>query len=491
MREATGRTEPLAAIAPARPAALRRGKRVGFWSLAAGARSGPVAAPPAPRARAVRGGPGRCRRRRRRGGARGRARRLSASRGHPLRRVPRGRCVCRTRSDPAGGRCAAPRAGMTDPALVARVRAEVAVGIDPAGLLAAYAEPARRALLRERVRVAARVPVGESEIDAMCAELFGFGPLQPLLDDPEVTDVLVNGPRDIFCERSGRLERADVAFRGPDDVAELAHRIAGSVGRELTLERPFVDARMRDGSRANAVIAPIGGPSLSIRKFNRLSIPLRGPAPSWVASGMHDDAACLLEACVRERASIVVSGATGSGNRQLLRSLAAAIPDDERLVVIEDTNELVLPHSHVVHLECVPARDGSGIGIADLVANALRMRPDRILVGEVRTPREASALLEALSTGHEGSLTTIHAGSAAGAIDRLALLLARAGELGEAAIARQVAQGIDILVHVVRDRAGSRSVREIAAIEDGGVTHLWRAGELAVRMPARLRQRLV
>jgi len=379
---------------------------------------------------------------------------------------------------------------MTDPALIARVRAEVAAGMDPAGLLAAYAEPARRVLLRERVRVAARVPVPESELDAMCAELFGFGPLQRLLDDPEVTDVLVNGPRDIFCERSGRLERVDVVFRGTDDVAELAHRIAGSVGRELTLERPFVDARMRDGSRANAVIAPIGGPSLSIRKFNRLSIPLRGPAPSWVASGLHDDAAALLEECVRGRASILVSGATGSGKSTLLRSLAAAIPHDERLVVIEDTNELVLPHSHVVHLECVPARDGSGIGIADLVANALRMRPDRILVGEVRTPREASALLEALSTGHEGSLTTIHAGSAAGAIDRLELLLARAGELGATAIARHVAQGIDVLVHVVRDHGGTRSVREIAAVEDSGVVALWRVGDGTVRMPVRLRKRL-
>jgi pilus assembly protein CpaF len=321
----------------------------------------------------------------------------------------------------------------------------------------------------------------------MCAELFGFGPLQPLLDDPEVTDVLVNGPQDIFCERSGRLERVNVAFRSADDVAELAHRIAGSVARELTLERPFVDARMRDGSRANAVIAPIGGPSLSIRKFNRLSVPLRGPAPSWVASGLHDDAAALLEACVRERASILVSGATGSGKSTLLRSLAAAIPDHERLVVIEDTNELVLAHPHVVHLECVPARDGSGIGIADLVANALRMRPDRILVGEVRTPREASALLEALSTGHEGSLTTIHAGSAVGAIDRLALLLARAGELGTTAIARHVAQGIDILVHVVRDQGGNRSVREIAAMEESGVVVLWRIGDDTVRMPARLR----
>jgi pilus assembly protein CpaF len=379
---------------------------------------------------------------------------------------------------------------VNDPTLVARVRAEVASGIDPAGLVAVYAEPTRRALLRERVRAAAQAPLTDAELDAMCAELFGFGPLQQLLDDPAITDVLVNSPREVFVERSGRLERADVAFRGAEDVAELAHRIAASVGRELTLERPFVDARMRDGSRANAVIAPIGGPSLSIRKFNRLSIPLRGAAPSWVTSGLHDDAAALLEACVRERASIVVSGATGSGKSTLLRSLAATIPADERLVVIEDTNELVLPHPHAVHLESVPVRDGPGIGIADLVANALRMRPDRILVGEVRTPREASALLEALSTGHEGSLTTIHAGSASGAVDRLALLLARAGELGEAAIARHVTQAIDILVHVSRDRAGARSVREIAAIEDAGITSLWRSGDSSVRMPVRLRKRL-
>src|SRR2546425_2826392 len=148
---------------------------------------------------------------------------------------------------------------MTDPALIARVREEVASGIDPAGLLALYADPARRALLRERVRAAARAPVPDGDLDAMCAELFGFGPLQPLLDDPDVTDVLVNGSRDVFVERGGRLIRADVAFRDPEDVAELAHRIAASVGRELTLERPFVDARMRDGSPAHAGIAPLGG----------------------------------------------------------------------------------------------------------------------------------------------------------------------------------------------------------------------------------------
>ena len=379
---------------------------------------------------------------------------------------------------------------MTDPALIARVREEVASGIDPAGLLALYADPARRALLRERVRAAARAPVPDGDLDAMCAELFGFGPLQPLLDDPDVTDVLVNGSRDVFVERGGRLIRADVTFRDPEDVAELAHRIAASVGRELTLERPFVDARMRDGSRANAVIAPIGGPTLSIRKFGSVSVPLRGPRPSWIAEGLHENAAELLDECVRVRASILVSGATGSGKSTLLRSLAAAIPDDERLVVIEDTNELVLPHPHVVHLECVPGRDGAAIGIADLVANALRMRPDRILVGEVRTPREASALLEALSTGHEGSLTTLHAGSAAGALARLALLLARAGDLGDAAIDRHVAQAIDIVVHVARDPSGARSIREIAAVEESGIASLWHAGGDEVRMPVRLASRL-
>jgi pilus assembly protein CpaF len=379
---------------------------------------------------------------------------------------------------------------MTDPALMARVRAEVAAGVDPAGLLTLYAEPARRALLRERVRTAARAPVADHELDAMCAELFGFGPLQPLLDDPDVTDVLVNGPHDVFVERAGRLGREDVAFRGPDEVAELAHRIAATVGRELTLERPFVDARMRDGSRANAVIAPIGGPSLSIRKFRSVSVPLRGPAPSWTASGLHEDAVALLEECVRARATIVVCGATGSGKSTLLRSLASAIPKDERLVVIEDTNELVLPHPHVVHLECVPGRDGAAISTADLVANALRMRPDRILLGEVRSPREASALVEALSTGHEGSLTTIHAGSASGALGRLGLLLARAGELGQAAIERHVAENIDIVVHVARDHEGARSVREVAAVEQSGAVPLWRPGEGTVRMPVRLMHRL-
>src|SRR5437867_7868569 len=170
-------------------------------------------------------------------------------------------------------------------------------------MLDVYLEPARRRALHERVRAASPVPLEDDEIASIAAELFGFGVLQPLLDDPAVTDVLVNSADEIFCERDGVLERAAVRFVDAARVAELAHRIAAGVGRELTLERPFVDARMRDGSRANAVIAPIGGPSLSIRKFGSVSVPLRGPRPSWTADGLNETAADLLDECVRARAS--------------------------------------------------------------------------------------------------------------------------------------------------------------------------------------------
>jgi pilus assembly protein CpaF len=358
-------------------------------------------------------------------------------------------------------------------------------------MLALYADPARRLTLRERVRAAVPRDVSDEQIEALCAELFGFGVLQPLLDDAEVTDVLVNGPTQVFVERQGRLERLDLRFRDGAEVGELAHRIAAGVGRELTIERPFVDARMRDGSRANAVIAPVGGPTLSIRKFRRVSLALRGPAPSWEAtSGLASEAADLLSRVVVARGNVLVAGSTGAGKSTLLRSLAGEIPADERLVVIEDTNELVLPHAHVVHLECVPGREG-GIGVADLVVNALRMRPDRIIVGEVRSPREASALLEAISTGHEGSLTTLHAGSAAGALDRLELLLSRSGDVAPTAIARFVARAFDVVVHVARGRDGSRLVREVAALEDAGPVVVWRTGETSIRqLPSRLRERL-
>jgi pilus assembly protein CpaF len=355
---------------------------------------------------------------------------------------------------------------VTDRDLLARIRADVAAGLDAGAMLSVYTDPARRRALHERVRGASPVPLSDAEVARIAAELFGFGVLQPLLDDPAITDVLVNSADEIFVERDGILERAAVRFADAAQVAELAHRIAAGVGRELTLERPFVDARMRDGSRANAVIAPVGGPSLSIRKFSLLSLPLRGPAPSWVASGGLSEAGALLLAdAVRARANVLIVGSTGAGKSTLLRSLAAEIPSDERLVVIEDTNELVLPHPHVVHLEAMAARE-SPVGIADLVANALRMRPDRIIVGEVRTPREAAALLDALTTGHAGSLTTTHAGSAAAALDRLEVLLARSGEAAPDAIRRHVLGAFDLIVHIARQR-GRRFVDEVVALESG------------------------
>jgi pilus assembly protein CpaF len=302
--------------------------------------------------------------------------------------------------------------------------------------------------------------------------------------------VLVNSADEIYVERVGVLQRADARFENAAAVSELAHRIAAGVGRELTLERPFVDARMRDGSRANAVIAPVGGPTIAIRKFSRLSLALRGSTPSWVADGALSGAAAdLLAHAVRAHANVLIVGATGAGKSTLLRSLAAEIPAHERIIVIEDTNELVLPHVHVVHLEGQAGRE-SPIGIADLVANALRMRPDRIIVGEVRTPREATALLDALTTGHDGSLTTAHAGSAAGAIDRLELLLARAGDAAPGAIRRHVLSAFDVVTHV--SRVGPRRlVDEISCVEDGALRLLYAAGADAVgALPARLLRRL-
>jgi len=372
--------------------------------------------------------------------------------------------------------------------LLARVRAEVAAGLDAGTMLMAYADPARRGALHERVRRAAGEGVVPEDVTAMAATLFGFGVLQPLLDDPAITDVLVNSAAEVFVEREGELVRADVRFSSAADVSELAHRIAAGVGRELTLERPFVDARMRDGSRANAVIAPVGGPSVSIRKFSRLSLPLRGDR-SWVAQGALSSAAAdVLARAVIGRANLLIVGSTGAGKSTLLRSLAAEIPSGERLVVIEDTNELVLPHPHVVHLEGMNGRD-SAIGIADLVANALRMRPDRIIVGEVRTPREAVAVLDALTTGHEGSLTTAHAGSARGAVERFELLLARAGECAVDAIHRYALSAFDVIIHV--GRVGPRRViTEIVAIEAGELRVLYetRAG-LVADLPARFATR--
>jgi pilus assembly protein CpaF len=350
-----------------------------------------------------------------------------------------------------------------DPSLVARLRQEVAAGIPPEELLRTYADPGARRLLRERVRAVAGGQLDDPSADRLCADLFGFGPLQPFLDDPTVTDVLVNNATTVFVERAGVLERTEVRFRDAQELADLVYRIAASVGRELTIERPFVDARMRDGSRANAVIAPVGGPTLSIRKLRPVAVPLRGDG-SWCSSGLPESVAELLELHVRAGSNLVVSGATGSGKSTLVRSLAAAIPEGERLIVIEDTAELVLPHPHVVRLECVPGHEGTAIGVADLVINALRMRPDRIIVGECRGP-EALDMLQAMKTGHDGSLTTIHANTCRDALMRLEMMVGMAGfDVPIWTIRRQIASAINLVVQAVRLTGGPRKIVRISEI---------------------------
>lgn len=339
--------------------------------------------------------------------------------------------------------------------------------------------------LRERVRLVAsrRAPITGAQLDEICDSLFGYGPVQRHIDDPTVTDVLVNAPDRVYVERLGRLELTATVFADEEHLHDLIFRIAAAVGRELTLERPYLDARLVDGSRANVVIAPVGGPTLCIRKARRDALPLRGGDPSWVSrGGVSSEAADFLERCVAEHANVLIAGPTGSGKTTLLRALAERIPADERVVVIEDTLELAVVHPHVVRLECVPPREAhAGVRVADLVENALRMRPDRIIVGEIRTPREAYAALEALSTGHPGSATTVHGADAIEALARLELLLLRAdSSLPIDAAGAHVRRAFDVIVTVSRAEDGRRRVRSIEAVTESRPIPLFalRAGSL-------------
>ncbi|HKW79216.1 MAG TPA: ATPase, T2SS/T4P/T4SS family, partial [Candidatus Limnocylindria bacterium] len=349
-----------------------------------------------------------------------------------------------------------------DPLLLGVVRAELAGSREPLGLAQ---EPSRALEARERVRIAAarHARLDAALLDALCASLFGYGPLQPYMDDPAVTDILINGPAEVFIERHGRLERVPARFTDANELADLGFRIASAVGRELTLDHPYLDARLADGSRANVVIAPVGGPTVCIRKVRRESLPLA----TWVERGGLDlAAASFLERVVAARLNVLVAGATGSGKSTLLRALAELVPPDERIVVVEDTAELALGHPHVVRLECVPPRDAhAGVRVAELVENALRMRPDRLIVGEIRTPRDAYAALEALAAGHQGSATTIHGADAAEALARLELLLLRADAAIPLDAARaHVRRAFDIVVALRRERDGSRIVTAISAV---------------------------
>jgi len=295
--------------------------------------------------------------------------------------------------------------------------------------------------------------------------LLGYGPIQPLLDDPQVTEVMVNGPKSVFVERDGQLELTSVVFDGDSEILDLIDQIITPLGRRIDAENPTVDARLPDGSRVNAVIPPVAidGPSITIRKFPKERLRIDDLiAFETLTPHMAD----FLRACVASKLNVVVSGGTGSGKTTLLNILSEFIPEGERLVTIEDAAELQLHHINLVRLETrAPNVDGEGeVPIRHLVRNALRMRPDRIIVGEVRGG-EALDMLQAMNTGHDGSLTTVHANSPRDAISRLETLCLVSGVLLPLKVVReQIASAVDLIVQQTRLRDGSRKVTAISEV---------------------------
>jgi len=363
---------------------------------------------------------------------------------------------------------------MPDPVLVERVRtAAVAdlrldgAAIDRAAVIAA----AERVLVRDRVIVGAAAR--EQLVAAVADEALGLGPLEPLMRDPTVTEIMVCRPDRVFVERDGRVEETEVRFADAAHVLHVVDRILAPLGRRVDESSPMVDARLPDGSRVNVVVPPLAvdGPALTVRRFGARPL----AAGDLVERGtLSEEALDLLAAAVRARRNILVTGGTGSGKTTTLAALASAIPRSERVVTIEDAAELRLPIPHVVRLESRPASlEGRGaVPIRALVRNALRMRPDRIVIGEVRGA-EALDMLAAMTTGHEGSLSTLHASSPADALRRLQLLALMGDlELPYRAVADQVASALDLVVHQARLPDGRRRVLEISALRrtpDGAV----------------------
>ncbi len=296
-------------------------------------------------------------------------------------------------------------------------------------------------------------------------EVFGLGPLEPLLKDHSISDILVNTHKNVYIERQGLLERTEVRFRDDHHLMAIIDRIVSAVGRRVDESSPMVDARLPDGSRVNAIIPPlaIDGPSLSIRRFGRE--PLR--AEELVENrSLMPEMLELLQGCVRARLNVLISGGTGAGKTTLLNVLSSFISNRERIVTIEDAAELQLHQEHVVRLETRPPNiEGKGaIRQRQLVINCLRMRPDRIIVGEVRG-EEALDMLQAMNTGHDGSLTTIHANSTRDALSRLETMVAMANlNLPDAAIRRQIASAIDVVLQVSRLSDGTRKVTALSEI---------------------------
>jgi len=316
-------------------------------------------------------------------------------------------------------------------------------------------------------------PLSQAEQEKLVQEIkhevMGLGPLEPLLADPTINDILVNSFNRVFVERNGRLEQAHVRFRDDAHLLKIIDKIASAVGRRIDESSPMVDARLADGSRVNAIIPPLAldGPSVSIRKF--AADPLK--VDDLIRLGtITPEAAQVMEAVVKARLNVLISGGTGTGKTTLLNVLSSFIPEQERIVTVEDSAELQLQQAHVVRLETRPANiEGQGeVTLRDLVRNSLRMRPDRIVVGEVRGS-EALDMMQAMNTGHDGSLTTIHANSARDALSRLETMIPMAGlDIPDKAIRQQIASAVHVIIQVARLSDGSRrliSFQEITGME--------------------------
>ncbi|HUH07006.1 MAG TPA: CpaF family protein [Egibacteraceae bacterium] len=302
-------------------------------------------------------------------------------------------------------------------------------------------------------------------VNDVCEDVLGYGPLQQFLDDSTVTEIMVNNEHAIYVEKAGKLHRTNSRFVSEDHLRRVIERIVARVGRRIDESSPMVDARLPDGSRVNAIVPPLSvdGPSLTIRKFSKDPYSV----DDLVGFGtLTKQMADLLWACVHGKLNVLISGGTGTGKTTLLNVLSAFIPTDERIVTIEDAVELQLRQEHVIRLESRPPNiEGKGeVAIRDLVRNSLRMRPDRIVVGETRGP-EALDMLQAMNTGHEGSLSTLHANSPRDAIARLETMVLMAGvDLPARAVREQIASALDLIIHLTRLRDGSRRITQISEV---------------------------
>ncbi len=324
-------------------------------------------------------------------------------------------------------------------------------------------EELQRALAEESVALSAAERA--QLIQDVSDDVLGYGPIDRFLKDPGITEVMVNGPDNVFIERRGRLEKTNVVFVDEGHLRRIIDKIVAQVGRRIDESTPMVDARLPDGSRVNAVVHPvaIGGPFLTVRKFSR--------EPLTIADLINFDSvsapvAHFLDACVRGRMNVVISGGTGSGKTTLLNVVSSFIPPDERIVTVEDAKELRLLQEHVCSMESRPPNiEGEGeIRIRDLVRNSLRMRPDRIVVGEVRGA-EALDMLQAMNTGHDGSLTTVHSNAPRDTLARIETMTLMSGmDLPMRAVREQMASALDLIVHLARLRDGSRRITHVSEV---------------------------